>query len=60
MEVFGIFDKEPVSIATGAELPRIQILDNDEAVYDLTGRKVGTLGFSLPKGMYIVRGKKFL
>lgn len=60
MEVFGIFDKEPVSIATGAELPRIQILDNDESVYDLTGRKVGTLGFSLPKGMYIVRGKKFL
>ena len=32
---------------------------DDTAVYDLTGRKVGTLGTSLPKGMYIVRGKKF-
>lgn len=60
MEIYGMFDEVPVSIATGAELPRIQILDNDEAVYDLTGRKVGTLETSLPKGMYIVKGKKFL
>lgn len=59
MEIYGMFDEVPVSIATGAELPRIQILDNDEAVYDLTGRKVGTLGKNLPKGMYIVKGKKF-
>ena len=60
MEIYGMFDEVPVSIATGTELPRIQILDNDEAVYDLTGRKVGTLATSLPKGMYIVKGKKFL
>ena len=60
MEVFGIFDKEPVSIATDVELPRIQILSDDEAVYDLFGRKVGNLGSSLPKGLYIVRGKKYL
>ena len=60
MEVFGIFDKEPVSIATDVDLPRIQILNNDEAVYDLSGRKVGNLGSSLPKGLYIVRGKKYL
>ena len=59
MEVFGIFDKGSVSIATGIEQPRIQLFYNDEAVYDLTGRKVGTLGSSLPKGMYIVKGKKF-
>ena len=59
VEVYGIFDKEPVSIATGIEQPRLQLFYNDEAVYDLTGRKVGTLGTSLPKGMYIVRGKKF-
>lgn len=60
MEVFGIFDKEPVSIATDVDLPRIQILSSDEAVYDLSGRKVGNLGSSLPKGLYIVRGKKYL
>ena len=60
MEVFGIFDKEPISIATDVDLPRIQILNNDEAVYDLSGRKVGNLGSSLPKGLYIVRGKKYL
>ena len=60
MEIYGMFDEVPVSIATDTELPRIQILDNDEAVYDLTGRKVGTLATSLPKGMYIVKGKKFL
>ena len=60
MEIFGIFDKEPVSIATDVDLPRIQILNNDEAVYDLSGRKVGNLGSSLPKGLYIVRGKKYL
>lgn len=60
MEVFGIFDKEPVSIATDVDLPRIQILNSDEAVYDLSGRKVGNLGSSLPKGLYIVRGKKYL
>ena len=59
MSVFGIFDKEPQSIATSAELPRIQLLSDDESVYDLMGRKVGTLGSQLPKGIYIVRGKKY-
>lgn len=54
-----MFFKEPSGVTTGAELPSIQILSNDEAVYDLTGRKVGTLGKNLPKGMYIVKGKKF-
>lgn len=60
MEVYGIFDKEPVSIATNVDLPRIQIISSDEAVYDLFGRKVGNLGSSLPKGLYIIRGKKYL
>ena len=60
MEIFGIFDKEPVSVTTDVELPSIQILSGDEAVYDLSGRKVGNLGSSLPKGLYIVRGKKYL
>ena len=59
MEIYGMFFKEPSGVTTGAELPRIQILSNDEAVYDLTGRKVGTIGKNLPKGMYIVKGKKF-
>jgi hypothetical protein len=30
------------------------------AVYDLSGRKVGTSLDNLPKGMYIVNGKKLL
>ncbi|MBR5038064.1 MAG: hypothetical protein IKX65_05010 [Prevotella sp.] len=60
MEVYGMFDKEPVvSITTDIDLPRILLFNDNEPVYDLTGRKVGTLGTSLPKGMYIVRGKKF-
>lgn len=59
MSVFGIFDKEPQSVATSAELPRIQLLSDDESVYDLMGRKVGKLGSQLPKGIYIVRGKKY-
>ena len=59
MEIYGIFDKEPVSITTDIDLPRILLFNNNEPVYDLTGRNVGTLGTSLPKGMYIVRGKKF-
>lgn len=59
MEIYGMFFKEPSGVTTDAELPSIQILSNDEAVYDLTGRKVGTLGKNLPKGIYIVKGKKF-
>ncbi|MBR6926365.1 MAG: hypothetical protein IKH52_04060 [Bacteroidaceae bacterium] len=34
-------------------------LSEDTSVYDLMGRKVGTVGTSLPKGVYIVQGKKF-
>ena len=34
-------------------------LSEDTSVYDLMGRKVGTVGTSLPKGFYIVQGKKF-
>ena len=59
MEIYGMFFKEPSGVTTDAELPSIQIMSNDEAVYDLTGRKVGTLGKNLPKGIYIVKGKKF-
>ena len=29
-------------------------------VYDLQGRKVGTTNTSLPKGIYIKNGKKYL
>lgn len=35
-------------------------LPDNTSVYDLSGRKVGTLGKALPKGLYIVNGKKFL
>ena len=27
-------------------------------VYDLQGRKIGNVGDSLPKGLYVVNGKK--
>ena len=30
------------------------------SVYDISGRKVGTLGDQLKKGLYIVKGKKYL
>jgi hypothetical protein len=33
---------------------------NGNVVYDLAGRRVGTVGMALPKGMYIVGGKKLL
>ena len=35
-------------------------LPDSTAVYDLSGRKVGTLSDHLPKGIYIVCGKKFV
>ncbi len=34
-------------------------LSADTEVYDLCGRKVGVLGTSLPKGIYLVNGKKY-
>lgn len=58
MDVFGMFEEPVGGGSTG--LPRIQIFSADESVYDLFGRKVGTLGTKLPKGIYIVKGKKFL
>lgn len=33
---------------------------DDGYVFDLQGRKVGTLSSQLPKGMYILNGKKFI
>lgn len=58
MDVFGMFEEPVGGGSTG--LPRIQLFSADESVYDLFGRKVGTLGSKLPKGIYIVKGKKFL
>lgn len=58
MDVFGMFEEPVGGGSTG--LPRIQLFSADESVYDLFGRKVGTLGTKLPKGIYIVKGKKFL
>ena len=58
MDVFGMFE-EPIG-GGSTDLPRIQLFSADESVYDLFGRKVGTLGTKLPKGIYIVKGKKFL
>lgn len=35
-------------------------LHDDTSVYDLNGRRIGSLGMKLPKGIYIVNGKKFI
>ena len=57
--VFGMFEEEPEGGSTTG-LPRIVLFGEDEAVYDISGRKVGTLGDHLKKGLYIVNGKKYL
>ena len=59
MEIFGMFDEEPEQGGT-TNVPRIHLLTADESVYDLYGRKVGKLGDTLPKGIYIVKGKKYM
>lgn len=35
-------------------------IDNDTVIYDLSGRKVNVRGAQLPKGIYIINGKKIL
>ena len=59
MEIFGMFDEEPEQGGT-TNVPRIHLFTADESVYDLYGRKVGKLGDTLPKGIYIVKGKKYM
>ena len=59
MEIFGMFDEEPEQGGT-TSVPRIHLFTADESVYDLYGRKVGKLGDTLPKGIYIVKGKKYM
>ena len=59
ISINGVVDEDG---ATGIDATAIvpQRLADDTAVYDLGGRKVGTLGMTLPKGIYIVKGKKFM
>ena len=59
MEIFGMFDEVPEEGGT-TTVPRIHLFTADESVYDLYGRKVGKLGDTLPKGIYIVKGKKYM
>lgn len=59
ISMFGMFDEEPEHSGTNT-VPRIHLLSSDESVYDLFGRKVGILGDTLPKGIYIVKGKKYM
>lgn len=44
----------------GVQTARHDAGANGNVVYDLAGRRVGTVGMALPKGMYIVGGKKLL
>ena len=60
MAVYGMF-YEGGGVTSIGELPTYRVqLSADTAVYDLSGRKVGTIGMNLPKGLYIVNGKKFI
>ena len=55
---------EDIDETTGLELSTIMpaTLPDDTPIYDICGRRVGTLenGHSLPRGIYIVNGKKFM
>ena len=55
---------EDIDETTGLELSTIMpaTLPADTPIYDICGRKVGTLenDHSLPRGIYIVNGKKFM
>ncbi len=59
ISIDGVVDEDG---ATGIDATAIvpQRLADDTAVYDMGGRKIGTLGMSLPKGIYIVKGRKFM
>ena len=59
MAVNGQYSIEGTETVIG-ELPVRMQLPVDTSVYDLSGRKVGTIGMNLPKGLYIVNGKKFI
>ena len=59
MAVNGKFSIEGTETAIG-ELPVRTQLPSSTAVYDLSGRRVGTIGMNLSKGLYIVNGKKYL
>ena len=52
-----VSDEETTGIVEQIAVP-IKV-NEDTTVYDLFGRRVGTVGTQLPKGIYIVRGKKF-
>ena len=57
MAIYSMFyhEEEDVNegVATNVDLPLIMPLPDDTNVYDLRGRKVGTLGnTALPKGIY--------
>ena len=58
MALFGMFYNGDEGTSIG-EMPTAIQLPDDTAVYDLSGRKVGTIGMHLSKGLYIVNGKKF-
>ena len=59
MSVFDKFDggHEDTSVES---LPMVVTqLSADTEVYDMCGRKVGVLGSNLPKGIYLVNGRKY-
>ncbi|MCR4852254.1 MAG: hypothetical protein K5893_01515 [Prevotella sp.] len=59
MAITDFRDLEGQEDGTSTPVSIVQLSD-DTSVYDLYGRKVGTIGMKLPKGIYIVKGKKFM
>ena len=65
MTIFGMFAEEPEEdegVVTQADIRPYSptVPSDDTPVYDLCGRKIGTFDMQLPKGLYIVQGKKFM
>ena len=52
--------KQAVVTATGIEAIRTTPSVQNSMIYDLQGRKMGTTWDALPKGLYIVNGKKIV
>ena len=52
--------KQAVVTATGIEAIRTTPSVQNGVIYDLQGRKMGTTWDALPKGLYIVNGKKII
>ena len=56
----GVFIFVGLLTLTGINVVRDGMRSTDDCVYDIYGRKVSRSGLPLPKGIYIIGGKKVL